>query len=451
MNIKIQRVTNEPKHHLFGFHDICAWNDSNDRLVALEVDKINIPPSPDIAYGLGYVNLENEFIKFGETNAFNYPQGARQQWIANSNQVIVNDIINQKVISKIYDTNDCKLIETLEHSTHVITDNGWAFGLDYARLFRLGAYGYAGAKDQTIGVNAPQDSGIIKHHIKTKESTVLLSVAEIANFKMNEKQGKNHYITHLVLSPNQNRIAFLHRYKLKDGGEVTRLCTIGIDGDDLRCLLTGFYSHFDWIDDDNIMIWRRLNDQALKLRTSLLYKIVPQQLLYVGKKMYRKLKGGAKTNSNDNSDKIDDSKAWLKVSDTSISKTTIIGLGVISEDGHPMFCPTNRDWLISDNYPNKQGIRTLYLYNIKKNEKIDLGQFKMLDEQPDIQMSKEILANTDAEVLEAVSIEDLAFTRSGLHCDLHPRWSPNGKKVAFDSIHEGSRQVYVVNVENYII
>ena len=448
--MKIERITNGPKNHLFGFHDICAWNRSNDRLVALEVDAINIPPSSKIAYGLGYVSNNKEFIRFGDTRAFNYPQGARQQWIAKTNNVIVNDVLNRKVVSKIYDTDLCKQIDVLAYATHIISEDGWAFGLDYARLFRLGAYGYSGAVDSTLGDDAPKDSGIVKHHILTKEKSVFLSVFEMANFEMGFKQGKNHYITHLVFSPNQQRIAFLHRYKLKDGGEVTRLCTIDVNGENLRCLLTGFYSHFDWMNDDHIMIWRRHDDSVLKLRSSLLYKIVPQQLLFIGKKFYRTIKNVSKPKKVSSPEKIDTTLTWLKVADSADTKRTPIGGGIIFEDGHPMFCPTNRDWFISDNYPNKEGIRTLYLYNIKENKKIDLGQFKMLDEKPDLAASKEILKDTDSAVLQAVSLEDLAFTRSGLHCDLHPRWSPDGKKVSFDSIHEGSRQVYMVNVEKFL-
>ena len=33
-------------------------------------------------------------------------------------------------------------------------------------------------------------------------------------------------------------------------------------------------------------------------------------------------------------------------------------------------------------------------------------------------------------------------------CDLHPRWRPDGKMIGFNSVHEGSRQVYVMDVKN---
>lgn len=443
INYNIEAVTQGKAHHLFGFHDLVAWNKDNDRMLAIQVEEINVPPDPTLRYPIGYVNNQKQFIQFGETSTFNYPQGARQQWVGETNLVVVNDAREGKVISKLYDTNTCELIDVLDESTHIVTSDGLAFGLDYARLFRLGAYGYNGLIDLTIGNDTPSFSGIVVHDIYTKEKKVLLSVKEVSEYQMNASLGKHHYITHLVLSPDQKRIAFLHRYKLSDGGETTRICTIGIDGSNLKCLATGFLSHFDWMNNEHVFIYGREGSNVEKLRGSILYKLIPTAVLKTGKQLIKKIlvKRGDSVKSNFH---------WLLIPDVEKPEISYVADGIIKEDGHPMFCPANREWMICDNYPDKNGMRTLFLYHHPTCNKIDLGTFKMINLKPDLILSKELLSGIDKDILKIIGLENLAFTRSGLHCDLHPRWSPDGTKVAFDSIHEGSRQIYQIDVTQYI-
>jgi hypothetical protein len=75
-------VTTGPRHHFFGFHDLVQWNAKGDLLLGLEVDGISRPPYPGEQARSGIICPESrEFIPIHETCAFNYPQGARQQWI----------------------------------------------------------------------------------------------------------------------------------------------------------------------------------------------------------------------------------------------------------------------------------------------------------------------------------------------------------------------------------
>ena len=37
-----------------------------------------------------------------------------------------------------------------------------------------------------------------------------------------------------------------------------------------------------------------------------------------------------------------------------------------------------------------------------------------------------------------------------VRCDLHPRWSPDGRRVCFDSVHGGTRQMYVMDVSEVV-
>lgn len=434
-------------NYFFGFHDICCWNRKGDRLAALRTKDITTPPAHHIRCDVGFVNADREFIKLGETAAYNYPQGARQQFIGETDLLIVNDLVDGQWGSRVYDTDHLRLISSHQFPVHVISREGEAFGLDYARLFRLGAYGYnGGVKDQYANIPAPDRTGILRHNVFNGASKLILSIKEVANFHLKENISSNHYITHLVLSPDEKRIAFLHRFKLKDGGETTRLMTIGTGGEGLRCLATGFLSHFDWKSDKEIVIYGRFKSGVEKFRNSLLYKMLPSGMLYSGKRLIKQFvlqnkNAGAITNS------LFD---WHIFTDEEKTAHSFMAPGVITEDGHPMFCPVNRDWMICDNYPDKNGVRALFLFQHSMQRKIILGTYQMINARPDVHKVMDAIGLVDKAVLKKGSVEEFVFTRSGLHCDLHPRWMFDGSMVCFDSIHEGYRSIYGYDVSQFI-
>lgn len=441
---QVDRLTNGPMHHLFGFHDLLISNKIDTKYLCLEVNTINRPPLPGELFGVGYV--ENcKFIKVGETTALNYPQGARQQWVGETNQFTVNNRIGDKWAADLYDADTNTLVEHLPATVHMLTKDGrYALGLDYARLHRLGGYGYTGIIDEGMNDALPTKSGITIMDMKTGVVKLLVSVCQVAECGVSNLSGKtHHYLTHLCLNPSSTRVAFLHRYFLPDGGLMTRLMTIGIDGSNLRCLAQGFLSHYDWKDDERLYIYGRTGSSIDTMRNNpIMQNSFVKGSARLAKRFVKMIIGKNKG--------IVGGKSFLMITDAKESIATAFAKDIIPLDGHPMTNPFNKDWCICDTYPDTMGDRDLFLYNFSEDVRINIGKFRRLFQEPDVALKNQFLMGMDEDILKTVSLNQIAFTRSGLHCDLHPRWSGDGKSAVFDSIHEGTRQIYRVNVEEDI-
>jgi hypothetical protein len=78
--------------------------------------------------------------------------------------------------------------------------------------------------------------------------------------------------------------------------------------------------------------------------------------------------------------------------------------------------------VLTDTYPDKDGFRTLLLFDPATETRTDIGRFHG------------------------------PFPPDGeIRCDLHPRWNRDGTQVCIDSIHEdGKRQVYRFDVSAFV-
>ncbi len=87
-------------------------------------------------------------------------------------------------------------------------------------------------------------------------------------------------------------------------------------------------------------------------------------------------------------------------------------------NGHCLYLPGNKI-ILNDTYPiGPERLQELYLYDLETGQKAILGAFN---------------------APKAYSGE--------WRCDLHPRFSPDGRNIVFDSAHEGKgRQLYMLNI-----
>ena len=98
-----------------------------------------------------------------------------------------------------------------------------------------------------------------------------------------------------------------------------------------------------------------------------------------------------------------------------------VGPEAMTVNGHCSYLPGGR-WILNDTYPDKQRLQHLYLFDTQTGQRVALGSF----------VSPPVYAGE-------------------WRCDLHPRFSPDGRWVSIDSPHGGNgRQIYLVDLRQIV-
>lgn len=93
----------------------------------------------------------------------------------------------------------------------------------------------------------------------------------------------------------------------------------------------------------------------------------------------------------------------------------------LNGDGHPSYCPTDKSFVVFDTYPDRARIQEV---KIARDTDVEGKDIKVL-----------------AKVFAPFKYDN------DTRCDLHPRWSRDGKKVCFDACFEGHRGMYIVELQ----
>ena len=415
-------VTEGPKHHFFGYYDRCAYSASGKYVLALEADFMDRAPRPDDAARIGIVDLDhgNNFDPIAETFAWNWQQGAMQQWLpgAPDHEIIYNTIEDgtcRSCIQNIH-TGEKRLLPLPVYALH--PSGREAVTVNFGRLHSVRpGYGYSGLRDPWEDELAPDADGIYRMDLETGEHEAIASLAQIAGIDATEEsRAAKHWLNHLQYSVGGERIVFLHRWQVKSTARssgtagamqkfrpwlrqtvgscmwvrrfltrhpalkqklakvthTTRMFTASPDGSDLYLLNPDeMTSHFDWKDDTELVAWARRKD--------------------LGDHYYL---------FTDHTQQVE-----------------VVGEALFFGDGHCSYSPDRR-FILTDTYPQGKGHeRDLMLFNTETQERIDIGSF--------------------------YSPREL---QGEIRCDLHPRWNRDGTKVCFDSAHGGERQMHEIDV-----
>ena len=429
----------------FGFHDHCPfspdWVDGPEGGMLL-AHRASIPlrmPLPGEAVEIGVYTGEGwmDWHPLGHSLAWNWHQGAKLQWRGDgdafSGECMWNDVRDGRWCAVLRQVGGSlekvgrqagqvdELAESVSSQERVMQvplssisgDGRTGVGYSFARVERaMPGYGYrsevrlvesdrdrkpifdpGSQKTSSLSLHqpdprevdplAPENSHLYVTDLDSGQTTPLISLAELARYKPEpDMEDAYHFVSHALFSPRGDRFLFLHRWvkgDLRSGR--SRLMTMDIRGEHLHLFPTdGMASHMAWRGDDQVLA----------------YCSVEGQDGYV-------------------------------LFDDRTQRFERIGQGVLTSDGHPSFlrgvgAAEMPSRLVTDTYPDRSRRSSLLLYDMERNDRVLMGQFR----------HPKRFASADP--------------HKNWRCDLHPRPDRKGRVVCFDSVHTGVRSLCTMEI-----
>ena len=330
----------------------------------------------------GTRNENSQFNEVATSYAWAYHKGCRLQWLGDSNDTFIfNTCRDNRLCAEIHHipASDSKKESIISYPIDTVSHNGrYATTFSYRRLEKMmPGYGYDVEDGSYLDEAAPKDTGLYLIDIKQNTRSLLLSLADLAKMEPTENmKGARHFVTHTEFSPDNQRIAFLHRWTFDDPDErFTRLITCRLDGTDIHISpTTDMVSHYVWDTPHGILAFCRIGT-------------VDGHYLFSDYTM----------------------KKWRHVAPQ------------LNSDGHQSFIP-GTDAAVTDTYPDGRRYAKLWRINLENDETTLLADLK----SPKAFQSPNCYKNWA--------------------CDLHPRVSPRGTYVTFDSVHTNRRALCVMKL-----
>lgn len=415
LNHLVEIISSTPTNydHSVGFHDIRPFNKQNNDLILLHrypLKNLGFKKKNNTSIEICLWNIsENIVEKIDETNAWSWEQGSRLQWLSDK-ELIYNKSVNGKLISCVYDIKD-KTKRNLDHTVYSVNRNKHFLHINFTRLWKLWkSYGYFSTQDSEIYNKRPSDDGIFLCDLNNNKK-LLLSIKDAVMICKLDSLQKDFFLCHPTFSPSGKKFVSMLRFFNDSGVLISYFICTDIENNISRVLAREKASHFEWINDEKLVVWsRNLNSNLTKLRFN---SFIEKFLISNIKKILNL------TTTNFKSKILSTNYHLIDLQKPEIS--TKLDENLLKEDGHPQLSPNER-YLITDTYANKKKYQKLLLYDLYKKEIYTLGEFKLDD----------YLINSD------------------LKYDLHPRWDNTGNLICVDSSHQGSRQTYILNIEKLL-
>lgn len=401
-------------YYFFGYFDKSPFDAGDEKLLAQRVSFMDRMPGANDALEIGYFDWRqsDRFVKIAESRAWNWQTGCMAQWLG-------PDCDTEIIYSDRDEHGTCTMrlnIATGEKRRYPAAVGGvdpagrYALSVDYEHMHGMReGYGFAAQGD--TGAMPGDQLTIRRLDLDSGEVEAVVGLPDVKRHRpLPSMSTPNHMLDNPLFNPAGDRFAFFHRWQLPDGASYTRLYTADVDGTDLRLLHdTGRVSHINWRDDRELVAFLGWETRVNRLRKNtgvtryLLKPLVPIYHLLVGhnSRVSRKIRG--------------DGYALLDARQGNARK---LGFEALDRDGHPSFAPGRPDWMLTDTYPDWRQRARLLLYSISADQAHEVDTVHSVKQHDDTE----------------------------LRCDLHPRWSRDGRFVCIDHMEDGHRGMRVYDV-----
>ena len=384
---KARAITSGPKEHLFAsYYAINAWSADHRYAAVLETDiKNRLPTEADVA-ALGVVDTQdnNRFLPLTETRCWNFQEATMAHWLgtAPQTQFIFNDLVDGKFVSVIFDM-ATKARRIVPFPVSAVSRDGkWAVSINFARL-RLTRPDYGyGGNGQDARQNVTWPA----------DDGLWLVNLETGDAKLIVPMPSVRDRMPKVTDPKALAY-FCHTVFSRDGSKIFWLARSveNLSGQKVvrKWETTAFTCNRDGSNVQRCFPdgWGGSHFNCLdgdRMLVTAKYKnaVYSHVLFTAGKSDYERL-----------------------------------GRGILDFDGHGVFSEDGQ-WMATDTYPDPLSERKLMVLRMADQAVLPLGGYFVPE----------------------------TYRETYSRCDLHPRWRPDGKMLAFNSVHEGSRQVYVIDI-----
>ena len=422
--------TKDKSAEWFGYYNYDTLNHDCTKMLCNRAKSEKSKITKDDTIELGYYDIpEGIWHKIGESDSWNWQQGAMMQWlpgVGNEDSIIYNCSDHGHLRSRIYNM-ATGVNKEINWPIYGLTPDGKkSISLDLERSYWCRAYHYQSVANPEKDGRVAEGDGIFEIDLINNTRRTLIDIKDIIALEPDENfDVMKHWVEHIMINPSGTRFCFLHRYSPIDNilQYRTRVCIANIDGSNLQVIPgwnTFMWSHFGWQENDSFVIYTYRRPSLYKRFDSLAIQKEGTSKSLPVKSIIRRFAKGLKNiipaflfkmvlpqNSyyqhyvigSEGKYKLDDS--WTKP--------------YFDVDGHPSFSSDGK-YMLTDSYPDYKNNRRYIIYNTKTQKGLIVAKMP----------ENRLIGNAS--------------------CDLHPKLSRDNRYIVFDSTSSGKHTMLLFKI-----